>query len=79
MNADQHRAYISSQNLSYNPADDQKANTDWQGAVMRDQAISHNQNLSISGGGEHNTYSASINYVNREGRSEERRVGKECR
>ena len=67
MNADQHRAYISSQNLSYNPADDQKANTDWQGAVMRDQAISHNQNLSISGGGEHNTYSASINYVNREG------------
>jgi len=67
MDADQHRAYIKSQGMSYNPIDDLGANTDWQSSVMRDQAISHNQNLSFSGGGEHSTYSASINYVNREG------------
>jgi TonB-linked SusC/RagA family outer membrane protein len=67
MDADQHRAYVASQNLSYNPADDLGANTDWQKAVMRDMAISHNHNVSFSGGGDHHTYSANLNYVNREG------------
>jgi len=67
MDADQHRAYVASQGLTYSPIDDQGANTDWQSAVLRDQAISHNHNVSLSGGGEHHTYAASINYVNREG------------
>jgi len=67
MNAAQHRDYIKSQGLSYNPADDLGANTDWQSAVQRSSAISHNHNLSFSGGGDHGSYSASVNYVNREG------------
>lgn len=67
MNAQQHRDYIKSQGLSYNPADDLGANTDWQAAVQRPSALSHNHNLSFSGGGDHGSYSASINYVNREG------------
>lgn len=67
MDADQHRAYVSSQGLSYNPNDDKGANTNWQDAVMREYAFSHNHNLSISGGGETGTYNASINYVDKEG------------
>ena len=67
MDAAQHREYIKSQGLSYNPLDDLGANTDWQKAIQKDRAISHNHNLSFSGGGDHGTYSASINYINREG------------
>jgi len=67
MNAQQHRDYIKSQGLSYNPLDDLGADTDWQAAVQRPSALSHNHNLSFSGGGDHGSYSASINYVNREG------------
>ncbi|MEY3433559.1 MAG: hypothetical protein RL131_1495, partial [Bacteroidota bacterium] len=77
MNAQQHRDYIKSQGLSYNPADDLGADTDWQSAVQRAQAISHNHNLSFSGGGDHGSYSASVNYVNREGimiRSNQERI-----
>jgi len=43
------------------------ADTDWMSAVLRDQAVSHNHNISMSGGGDHGTYSASINYINKEG------------
>lgn len=67
MDANQHRAYIQSQGLSYNPIDDAGANTNWQNAVTRNQATSQNHNLSFSGGGEHNTYSASINYFDKQG------------
>ena len=67
MDAAQHRAYVASQGLTYNPVDDLGANTDWLSAVLRNQAVSHNHNLSFSGGGEHSTYSASINYVKKEG------------
>jgi iron complex outermembrane receptor protein len=67
MDADQHRAYLRSQNRAYSPADDNGANTDWQEALMRDQAFTHNHNISFSGGGEHNLYAASVNYVNKEG------------
>jgi len=80
MDAEQHRAYVSSQGLSYNPNDDKGANTNWQDAVMRDYAFSHNHNLSISGGGDHGSYNASINYVNKEGimksSSQERFIGR---
>lgn len=67
MDADQHRAYIASQGLSYNPLDDKGANTNWQDAVMRNSAFSQNHNIAISGGGENSTYNASVNYVNKEG------------
>ncbi|EOR92819.1 TonB-dependent receptor [Arcticibacter svalbardensis MN12-7] len=80
MDADQHRAYIQSQGLSYNPIDDAGDNTNWQDQVMRSQAFSHNHNLSFSGGGDHNTYSASVNYINKEGimlgSSQERLIGR---
>lgn len=77
MNAAEHRAYIKSQGLAYNPIDDQGADTDWQKAVQRNQAISHNHNLSFGGGTDHGSYNASINYVNREGimnRSNQERI-----
>lgn len=77
MDADQHRAYLKSQGLSYNPLDDKGVNTNWQDAVMRSAARSHNHNLSMSGGGDHGSYSASINYVNKEGimlRSNQERI-----
>ncbi|MES2648494.1 MAG: SusC/RagA family TonB-linked outer membrane protein [Bacteroidota bacterium] len=67
MDESQHRAYLTTQGLSYNPNDDKGANTNWQDAVMRDYAFSHNHNLSIGGGGENGNYNASINYVDKEG------------
>lgn len=67
MDATQHRAYLASQGLSYNPQDDKGANTNWQDAVMRNTAFSQNHNIAISGGGENSTYNASVNYVNKEG------------
>ena len=42
------------------------ANTDWQDEVLR-TGISHNHNLSITGGSEKTTYMASINYQDRQG------------
>ncbi len=67
MNATQLRAFLSKNSLAFSPADDKNANTDWQSAVERSSAISHNHNISFSGGGEHGSYSASVNYVNKEG------------
>lgn len=77
MDATQHRAFMAANNIAYNPNDDKNANTDWQSAIQRNGAISTNHNLSFSGGGEHNTYSASINYLDKEGilvRSHLRRI-----
>jgi iron complex outermembrane receptor protein len=77
MDAAQHRAFMAANNIAYNPNDDKNANTDWQSAIQRNGAISTNHNLSFSGGGEHNTYSASINYLDKEGilvRSHLRRI-----
>ena len=44
-----------------NPSD-----TDWQKEILR-TGISHNHNISINGGFEKTSYSASINYMNRQG------------
>ncbi len=67
MNAAELRAFAASNNISMTPANDKGADTDWQKEVQRNRALSHNHNLSFSGGGEHNTYSASLNYINKEG------------
>ena len=67
MNADQLRAYLAANSVAFSPLDDLKANTDWQAAVQRESAIAHNHNLGFSGGGEHTTYSASVNYLSKEG------------
>lgn len=67
MNAAQLRAYLAANSSAFSPNDDKGADTDWQAAIEQESAISHNHNLSFSGGGEHNTYSASINYLDKEG------------
>ncbi len=45
---------------------DQGYNTDWQKEVQR-TGMSHNHNVSINGGDEKTSYSASINYLNKQG------------
>ncbi|GAA4735087.1 SusC/RagA family TonB-linked outer membrane protein [Flavisolibacter ginsenosidimutans] len=67
MDASQLRSFLAKNNLSFTPADDKGANTDWQKAVERDNALSTNHNLSFSGGSEHGTYSASVNYIQKQG------------
>jgi iron complex outermembrane receptor protein len=67
MNADQLRAFLTANGQSFSPTDDKGANTNWQEAVQKSSAFSQNHNLSISGGTEHSTYSASINYLDKQG------------
>ena len=67
MNADQLRAFLTANGQSFSPNDDKGANTNWQDAVQKSSAFSQNHNLSISGGTEHSTYSASINYLDKQG------------
>ncbi|HEY4336615.1 MAG TPA: TonB-dependent receptor plug domain-containing protein, partial [Puia sp.] len=67
MNAPQLRAFLAKNNLGFSATDDLGANTDWQKAIERNTAVSTNHNLSFSGGGDHTTYSATVNYVKKEG------------
>ena len=67
MNAPELRAFLKKNNLGFSAANDKGANTDWQKQIERSTAISNNQNLSVSGGGEHGTYNASLNYAQKEG------------
>jgi len=67
MDATQLRAFVTKNNLAFTPADDKGANTNWQKAVEKNSALSHNHNISLSGGGDHTTYSASLNYLSKEG------------
>lgn len=67
MNAAELRAFLTKNGQSFAPADDKNADTDWQSAIQRSRAISHNHNISVSGGGEHGTYAASLSYTKKEG------------
>ncbi len=67
MNADQIRNYVTKNGNSISPSDDLGANTDWMKAIERSQAFSQNHNLSLSGGSNKTTYSASLNYFDKEG------------
>jgi iron complex outermembrane receptor protein len=67
MNSQQLRSFLENNNSAFSPNDDLGSNTDWQSVIERSTAISHNHNLSFSGGTEHNTYIASINYFDKEG------------
>lgn len=67
MNAGQLRDFLTRNSLSFSPIDDKGADTDWQRAVERNNVISQNHNLSISGGTDHSTYNASINYYDKPG------------
>ncbi|HLO45173.1 MAG TPA: TonB-dependent receptor [Leadbetterella sp.] len=67
MNASELKAFISKNGQSLSPNDDKGSDTDWQAVVMKPTAYSQNHNISFSGGGEHNTYSASLNYSDKQG------------
>jgi len=68
MNADQLRAFTTKNNLNFTPENDKGANTNWLKEIMRPNlAVSTSHNLSMSGGGDHGSYTASITSLNREG------------
>jgi TonB-linked SusC/RagA family outer membrane protein len=67
MNSAQLREFLANNNSGLSSNDDKGADTDWQKAIQKSGAISHNHNLSFSGGGDHGSYSASINYLDKEG------------
>ncbi|MGF7232216.1 SusC/RagA family TonB-linked outer membrane protein [Arachidicoccus sp.] len=67
MDSAQLRSFLRKNSLALSPNDDLGANTDWQAAVERNQAISHSENMSISGGSDHGNYIASVTYTNKEG------------
>lgn len=67
MDADQLRAYSEKNNYTPNVNDDKGANTDWMKAIQKSSALSHNHNLSFSGGTDKSLYSASLNYLKKEG------------
>ncbi|WPO77848.1 TonB-dependent receptor [Flavobacterium sp. KACC 22761] len=68
MNATQLRDFLTKNKLSFTPENDKGADTDWQKAILRPgYTPSTTQNLSMSGGGEHGNYFASVSYINKEG------------
>lgn len=67
MDATQLKAFLGKNNLSLTPANDLGANTNWQNEVQREQAVSHNHNLSFGGGTDKTLYSASLNYFDQDG------------
>lgn len=62
MGASEYRTFIK----ALGAGTDYGANTDWYKEITR-SAISHQHNLSFSGGNEHTTYNASVNYRNAQG------------
>ncbi|MDJ1501526.1 TonB-dependent receptor [Xanthocytophaga agilis] len=67
MTGNELRSFLEANGRSLSANDDKGANTNWQEAIQRKSAFSTNHNLSFSGGSEHSTYNASLNYVHREG------------
>jgi TonB-dependent starch-binding outer membrane protein SusC len=67
MNSQQLRDFLAKNNSAFSPNDDLGADTDWQDVIERSTATSQNHNLSFSGGTDHNTYCASINYFDKQG------------
>ncbi|MBO9618268.1 MAG: SusC/RagA family TonB-linked outer membrane protein [Niabella sp.] len=67
MDTAQLRTYARKNNFSLNSNDDKGASTDWMKAIEKGTAISHNHNLSFSGGTDKSLYSASLNYLDKDG------------
>jgi TonB-linked SusC/RagA family outer membrane protein len=67
MNADDLRAFLAKNNATFSANNDFGANTDWMKTIERSTAYSQNHNINLSGGSEHGTYSASINYFKKNG------------
>src|SRR5690606_17653368 len=66
LSGDQLRSFLSQNNMSLGPNDDDGVNTDWQDEVMQ-TSISQNHTLSYSGSSENALYDASINFFKNEG------------
>ena len=68
MTADELLSYANQYNIDLSPYYDvnNPVNTNWQDEVLR-TGFSHNHNVSINGGNEKTQYSASINFMDREG------------
>lgn len=64
VSADQYRQYMRANNITN--FTDRGANTDWQKEIFR-TALSHNHNISLSGGSENTTYRASVGYISQNG------------
>jgi len=67
MDATQLRTFLSKNNMSFSPEDDQNANTNWQKVIQRDVALSTSHNLSYSGGSNKSNYIASVTYIDKQG------------
>ncbi len=67
MDAAQLRAYAQKNSFTPNTNDDKGANNDWMKAIQKESALSHNHNISFSGGSEKSSYSASLNYLKKDG------------
>lgn len=67
MDAGQLRAFLTKNNMSFSPEDDQGANTNWQKEIQRNVALSTSHNLSYSGGSNKSNYIASLTYIDKQG------------
>ena len=67
MDAAELRAYSQKNSYTPNPNDDKGADTDWMKAIQKESALSHNHNISFSGGTDKSMYSASLNYLKKDG------------
>ncbi len=67
MDANQLRTYAQKNNFTPTSNDDKGANTNWMKVVQKESALSHNHNLSFSGGTDKSLYSASLNYLKKDG------------
>lgn len=67
MDASQLRSFLTNNNMSFSPEDNQGANTNWQKEIQRPVALSTSHNLSYSGGSNKSNYIASITYIDKQG------------
>jgi TonB-dependent starch-binding outer membrane protein SusC len=67
MDAAELRAYSQKNSYTPNANDDKGADTDWMKAIQKESALSHNHNISFSGGNDKSMYSASLNYLKKDG------------
>lgn len=65
LSAEEHRKFVQENGLTVAPAET-GYDTDWQKAVTR-TGLSHNHNISLTGGSEGTRYNASVNYFNNQG------------
>ncbi len=67
MDAAELKAYAQKNSFTPNANDEKGANTDWMKAIQKETALSHNHNISFSGGTDKSSYSASLNYLKKDG------------